>query len=329
MTEPKRYSLVAFTSDGHGELRECTDGTFVTYSDYEALRTARPAADREEVARIIDPDAWRCPDGYYIAQEGSDEALAKADQIIARLRATTPGGELEHFRTFDTRGTKMARRCTDILIECENGEVANRVADQLRSVPTPGAVAEPAAFVPLHPRTGPLWAETYPADRDVSEARSSHYERRPLYTHPAPASDGAPVTLTYTNYRGETALRTILPKSIRYGSTEWHPEPQWLLLALDVEKNADREFALKDFGQPSDGAIREAYIAGATAVHNEWIAATDRGEEPPRGEPDFNESASDYAALAGALCFLPSKQQKHLRLPRRSAGLPRPRRDHE
>jgi len=77
-------------------------------------------------------------------------------------------------------------------------------------------------------------------------------------THPAPASDGPPVTLMYTNYRGETALRTILPKSIRFGSTEWHPEPQWLLLALDVEKNADREFALKDFGQPSDGAIREA-----------------------------------------------------------------------
>jgi hypothetical protein len=59
-----------------------------------------------------------------------------------------------------------------------------------------------------------------------------------------------PVKLTYTNYRGETAERTIIPKSIRFGSTEWHPEPQWLLLALDVEKNADREFALKDFGPP-------------------------------------------------------------------------------
>lgn len=62
-----------------------------------------------------------------------------------------------------------------------------------------------------------------------------------------------PVSLTYTNYKGETAVRRILPKSLRYGSTQWHPEPQWLLLATDVEKLADREFALKDFGQQNSG----------------------------------------------------------------------------
>jgi hypothetical protein len=54
------------------------------------------------------------------------------------------------------------------------------------------------------------------------------------------------LSVIYTNYRGETAIRKIQPKSIRFGSTEWHPEPQWLLLALDIEKNADREFALHD-----------------------------------------------------------------------------------
>ncbi len=53
-----------------------------------------------------------------------------------------------------------------------------------------------------------------------------------------------PVTLIYTNYRGETALRTIVPKSVRFGSTEWHPEPQWLLLAFDTDKKADREFGI-------------------------------------------------------------------------------------
>lgn len=52
--------------------------------------------------------------------------------------------------------------------------------------------------------------------------------------------------ILYTNWRGETAERVILPISIRFGSTEWHPEPQWLLLALDVEKNMEREFALTD-----------------------------------------------------------------------------------
>jgi len=59
-----------------------------------------------------------------------------------------------------------------------------------------------------------------------------------------------PVTVMYTNWRGESRNRTIVPKSLRFGSTEWHPDPQWLLRALDVEKNAYREFALKDFGSP-------------------------------------------------------------------------------
>ncbi|WP_234911306.1 hypothetical protein [Allorhizobium taibaishanense] len=59
-----------------------------------------------------------------------------------------------------------------------------------------------------------------------------------------------PTTLTYTNYRGETAQRTILPRGIWFGATDWHPEPQWLLKAFDVEKGADRDFALKDFGKP-------------------------------------------------------------------------------
>lgn len=56
-----------------------------------------------------------------------------------------------------------------------------------------------------------------------------------------------PISLIYTNYRGETSTRRIIPKSTRYGKSEWHPEPTWLLLAFDVDKDADREFALKDF----------------------------------------------------------------------------------
>lgn len=54
------------------------------------------------------------------------------------------------------------------------------------------------------------------------------------------------VTIVYTNYRGETAERKIIPKKIWFGATEWHPEEQWLLEALDVAKNEDRHFAIKD-----------------------------------------------------------------------------------
>lgn len=54
------------------------------------------------------------------------------------------------------------------------------------------------------------------------------------------------VTIVYTNYRGETGERKIVPKKIWFGSTEWHPEEQWLLDTYDVEKQADRSFAMKD-----------------------------------------------------------------------------------
>lgn len=42
-------------------------------------------------------------------------------------------------------------------------------------------------------------------------------------------------------------------------------------------------------------AIADAFVAGADAVHAEWVAAHDRREGPPRGDPSFGEAARDYA----------------------------------
>lgn len=53
------------------------------------------------------------------------------------------------------------------------------------------------------------------------------------------------VTLDYTNHRGERRTRRVLPAKIWFGSTEFHPEPQWLLQAYDLEKGKDRDFAIK------------------------------------------------------------------------------------
>ena len=54
------------------------------------------------------------------------------------------------------------------------------------------------------------------------------------------------VTIVYTNYKGVTATRRIVPIEILFGHNEWHTEEQWLMRALDLEKNAERTFALKD-----------------------------------------------------------------------------------
>ena len=48
------------------------------------------------------------------------------------------------------------------------------------------------------------------------------------------------VQILYTNYKGETAWRTITPKEIYFDRNEWHPTSQWLLLAFDENKKADR-----------------------------------------------------------------------------------------
>lgn len=59
--------------------------------------------------------------------------------------------------------------------------------------------------------------------------------------HPAP-----PLPVMYINYRGEASFRNIRPIRVYYGSTEWHPEPQWIMQAYDLDKDAVRDFAMKD-----------------------------------------------------------------------------------
>lgn len=54
------------------------------------------------------------------------------------------------------------------------------------------------------------------------------------------------VTFTYKSWRGIVSARRVLPIGIMFGSNEWHPKPQWLLYALDFDKNETRYFAVQD-----------------------------------------------------------------------------------
>ena len=58
----------------------------------------------------------------------------------------------------------------------------------------------------------------------------------------------------YINHRFSVAIRCATPISIRWGITEWHMEPQWLMLAFDHDKGANREFALAncDFSETGE-----------------------------------------------------------------------------
>ena len=67
-----------------------------------------------------------------------------------------------------------------------------------------------------------------------------------LVVKPSPSQAVEAVTIVYTNYRGERGVRHVQPLRIEFGSNEWHPEPQWFMVAWDLEKGAERTFALRD-----------------------------------------------------------------------------------
>ena len=53
------------------------------------------------------------------------------------------------------------------------------------------------------------------------------------------------VEIDYTNWRGRRGVRQINPDgTMLFGSNEWHPEPQWLLGALDMNDGKYKLFAL-------------------------------------------------------------------------------------
>ena len=52
--------------------------------------------------------------------------------------------------------------------------------------------------------------------------------------------------MEYKNWRSETAIRHIEFVHIWFGSTEFHKEEQWLMRAIDLEKDTERDFAIKD-----------------------------------------------------------------------------------
>jgi hypothetical protein len=61
-------------------------------------------------------------------------------------------------------------------------------------------------------------------------------------------SDAREVVIDYTNWRGERAMRRIVPKEIVFcpQGTEFHIAPGWFLRARDVDKGGMRDFAMAD-----------------------------------------------------------------------------------
>ena len=68
---------------------------------------------------------------------------------------------------------------------------------------------------------------------------------RPQAQNPI-SNNAQPIKVRYKNWRGEVAVRTIIPQRVYWGSTEWHPEEQWLLEVIDIDTHVMRVFAMAD-----------------------------------------------------------------------------------
>ncbi len=53
------------------------------------------------------------------------------------------------------------------------------------------------------------------------------------------------VTFVYRNWRDDVEERTVLPKRIYWGTTDYYQTKQWLMEAWDVHRGAERVFALE------------------------------------------------------------------------------------
>lgn len=100
-------------------------------------------------------------------------------------------------------------------------------------------------------------------------------ERKMLPYYTAPVASEA-ITHNYTNYRGEISIRTISPKRIWFGATEFHSKPQMMLTAFDHDKQVDRDFAVKDFFAVVSEAERDRYKNALEKISEEFDLTTSR-----------------------------------------------------
>jgi hypothetical protein len=80
-------------------------------------------------------------------------------------------------------------------------------------------------------------------------------------------SNSSILEFTYSNYKGEIAERRVSARYLWNGETEYHPDPQWLLHAYDIDKAAPRDFAVKDISN-----VRLTYAGNDEPVIEKLIA---------------------------------------------------------
>lgn len=59
-------------------------------------------------------------------------------------------------------------------------------------------------------------------------------------------TSGSYIEFDYVNWKGVFGHRKVKVSRIYFGSTNYHKEEQWLLEAIDIDKDKERIFSMKD-----------------------------------------------------------------------------------
>lgn len=70
------------------------------------------------------------------------------------------------------------------------------------------------------------------------------------------------ITFEYKNHRGEEATRTARVIKVCWGETPYHSGEQWIFTGYDFDRQANRDFAMKDMRNvrhynPDEDEVRE------------------------------------------------------------------------
>lgn len=87
-----------------------------------------------------------------------------------------------------------------------------------------------------------------------------------IATESATPSPQRTISFRYRNYKGVIHTRTIYPYRLFEGNNAWHPDTQWLLEGLDIDRGDMRQFALSDILKAADDP--ELINAVHRAVYN-------------------------------------------------------------
>ena len=83
------------------------------------------------------------------------------------------------------------------------------------------------------------------------------------------------IEFDYTNYKGEQGHRRALVQNFKYGSTEYHKEPQWLMRCFDLDKQDFRDFAMRDMSNITVAPTEEKAITRSMPIRPESLLNKD------------------------------------------------------